>query len=119
MRIADNLNEGISTFYAELKRIKEIVNSAQKDDNLIFLIDEIFKGTNSVDRISGAKTVLTNLSSLKSIGIITTHDLELCSLEASVPNIVNYSFSEHYSDKGIEFDYKIKKVNQQLQMLNT
>lgn len=109
MRIADNLNEGISTFYAELKRIKEIVNSAQKDDNLIFLIDEIFKGTNSVDRISGAKTVLTNLSSLKSIGIITTHDLELCSLEASVPNIVNYSFSEHYSDKGIEFDYKIKK----------
>lgn len=109
MRIADNLNEGISTFYAELKRIKEIVNSAQKDDNLIFLIDEIFKGTNSVDRISGAKTVLTNLSSLKSIGIITTHELELCSLEASVPNIVNYSFSEHYSDKGIEFDYKIKK----------
>ena len=53
--------------------------------------------------------MLTNLSSLKSIGIITTHDLELCSLEASVPNIVNYSFSEHYSDKGIEFDYKIKK----------
>jgi len=56
MRIADDLNEGVSTFYAELKRIKGIVDFAHKRPNMIFLINEIFRGTNSVDRLNGAKT---------------------------------------------------------------
>ncbi len=108
MRIADDLNEGVSTFYAELKRIKEIVQTAEKDPHIIFLIDEIFRGTNSVDRLNGAKTVISKLNELAVIGMITTHDLELCEIADQYPRIKNYSFSEYYRDSHICFDYKIK-----------
>jgi len=107
MRIADDLNEGISTFYAELKRIKKIIALAEKTPRMIFLIDEIFKGTNSVDRLSGAKIVIEKLAVLGVIGIITTHDLELCDIVAPGTRIRNYSFSEEYRDGQIYFDYKI------------
>lgn len=108
MRIADDLNEGISTFYAELKRIKSIIDAAKKTTDLLFLIDEIFRGTNSVDRMSGAKTVLTRLDALGVSGMITTHDLELCKLSAIAGRIHNYHFSEHYENDSIHFDYKLK-----------
>ena len=108
MRITDDLNEGISTFYAELKRIKRILDSSESDQNTLFLIDEIFRGTNSVDRMSGAKTVITKLSKLNTLGMVTTHDLELCDLQQTVPRIQNYSFSESYEDKKLCFDYKIR-----------
>lgn len=108
MRIVDNLNEGISTFYAELKRIKKIVDDANKNNNTLFFIDEIFRGTNSVDRLKGAKGVLEKLQKLGVSGIITTHDLEVCSLEESFPNIKNYSFCENYVNDDIHFDYKVK-----------
>lgn len=108
LRIADDLNEGISTFYAELKRIKLILDTTKCDHNTLFLIDEIFRGTNSVDRLNGAKTVITKLSQLKSIGMLTTHDLELCDLQQTIPRIQNYSFSEYYKNKKICFDYKIR-----------
>lgn len=109
MRVADDLNEGISTFYAELKRIKTIIDFANKEENLLFLIDEIFKGTNSIDRISGAKTVIAKLNDLGVIGLISTHDLELCELANQYPKIENYSFLEHYTNDKIYFDYKIKQ----------
>ncbi|MCL2386323.1 MAG: DNA mismatch repair protein MutS [Defluviitaleaceae bacterium] len=108
MRIADDLNEGISTFYAELKRIKAIIENAEKTPQTLFLIDEIFRGTNSVDRLSGAKAVLTKLDSLGAIGIITTHDLDLCDITTRYPRIKNFSFSEDYRDNKIHFDYKLK-----------
>lgn len=108
MRIADDLNEGISTFYAELRRVKSILDAAQKDQFTLFLIDEIFRGTNSVDRLEGASAVISKLSTLGVIGMITTHDLELCTLEKRVRRIKNYSFSEHYEEGRICFDYKLK-----------
>ncbi len=108
MRIADDLNEGISTFYAELKRIKSIVELAEKEQNMIFLIDEIFRGTNSVDRLSGAKTVISKLNALNIMGIITTHDLELCEIADQYLRIKNYSFAEYYVENEIRFDYQIK-----------
>lgn len=111
MRISDDLNEGVSTFYAELKRIKSIVDEAKKGENILFLIDEIFRGTNSIDRLYGAKTVISKLNSLNVIGLISTHDLELCELASS--RIKNYSFSESYKDKKIFFDYKIKQGKSQ------
>lgn len=107
MRITDDLNNGISTFYAELMRIKEIIKESKENKSMIFLIDEIFRGTNSLDRILGAKTVLGNLNSEGIIGAITTHDLELCELE-KYSRIVNYHFSEHYKEDKIYFDYKLK-----------
>ncbi|MCL2204143.1 MAG: DNA mismatch repair protein MutS [Defluviitaleaceae bacterium] len=108
MRVADDLNEGISTFYAELKRIRGIIALAEKEPRMIFLIDEIFRGTNSVDRLSGAKSVLSKLNKIGALGIITTHDLELCEIANQYPRIKNYSFSEEYRNNQIHFDYKIK-----------
>ncbi len=108
MRIADDLNEGISTFYAELNRIKGIIELASKQSDMLFLIDEIFRGTNSVDRLSGAKAVISKLNDSGVVGIITTHDLELCELTSQFMRIKNFSFSEYYQDKKIHFDYKIK-----------
>lgn len=108
MRIRDDLNEGISTFYAELKRIKKIIDKSHSDPQTLFLIDEIFRGTNSVDRLKGAEGVLKELCKSHVSGMITTHDLEVCNLEDENPNIINYSFNEHYVDGEIFFDYKIK-----------
>jgi len=108
MRIADDLSEGISTFYAELKRIKGIIDRAREESQMMFLIDEIFRGTNSVDRLIGAKTVLEKLDELGVVGMITTHDLELCDISNDYPRIENYSFSETYRDHEIHFDYLMK-----------
>ncbi|MBU5310640.1 DNA mismatch repair protein [Tissierella carlieri] len=108
MRVTDDLKNGISTFYAELLRIKDIINYANKNNNIIFLIDEIFRGTNSEDRILGAKNVIGNLNKLGVVGAITTHDLELCILD-KYNRIKNYHFSEQYKDNKIHFDYKIKQ----------
>lgn len=109
MRIADDLKEGISTFYGELKRIKAIIEMAKEEPGTLFLIDEIFRGTNSVDRLYGAKTVISELNRLGVCGFITTHDMELCQLSKEQKRIVNYSFSEDYQDNRIIFDYQIKK----------
>ena len=109
MRLVDSLNEGISTFYAELIRIKKILKISQDNSNTLFLIDEIFRGTNSVDRLSGARTVISKLSQSEVSGMITTHDLELCELESSLPNVKNYNFSEYYEGGKIIFNYKMQQ----------
>jgi hypothetical protein len=109
MRIRDDLNSGISTFYAELLRIKTIIDYSHKELPMIYLIDEIFMGTNSLDRIAGARSVLKNLSKSWIIGLISTHDFELCDLEQEKQvNIKNYHFTENYSNNEIKFDYKLR-----------
>ena len=108
MRVTDDLKNKISTFYAELLRIKEILDFGKVHPNTLFLIDEIFKGTNSKDRILGAKNVLLNLNKLGLVGAITTHDFELCELDIH-PRILNYHFAEDYLEGKISFDYKIKQ----------
>lgn len=108
MRIKDDLQEGVSTFYAELKRIKQMLEIAENNPYCIGLIDEIFRGTNSKDRILGAKSVLRGLKQAGAIGGITTHDLELCEL-GQEKGITNYHFTEYYEDQTIRFDYKIKE----------
>ena len=94
--------EGISTFYAEINKMKNIIENANK--NTLILIDEIFKGTNAKDRIFSALEIIKKLNSLNANFIITTHDFELC----DALNIVNYHFEEEYKDNQIIFDYKLK-----------
>lgn len=109
MRISDDLNSGISTFYAELLRIKMIIDFSKNKQRMIFLIDEVFRGTNSRDRVSGARNVLLNLNKDWIIGLISTHDYELCELENDKSGrIVNYHFIESYTDDEIRFDYHLK-----------
>jgi DNA mismatch repair ATPase MutS len=109
MRVHDDLGSGISTFYAELLRIKMIIDHSRRKLPMIYLIDEIFMGTNSADRITGARSVLKNLSKSWIIGMISTHDFELCDLEQeSNVNVENYHFVETYSNNEILFDYKLR-----------
>lgn len=108
MRVSDNLRENISSFYAELLRIKKIITEAETGKRVFFLLDEIFKGTNSLDRHTGAKVLINKLSLTGSIGLVSTHDLELCELERQNERIANYHFQEYYKDGGIYFDYKLR-----------
>ena len=109
MRIKDNIEESISSFYAELLRIKKIVNESDSGKRVFFLLDEIFKGTNSQDRHTGAKVLINKLSRTNSIGLISTHDLELCDLEQENDKVANYHFQEYYEDGKINFDYKLRQ----------
>lgn len=107
MRVSDDIDKGISTFYGELLRIKDIIEYKKSNESFIVFIDEIFKGTNYNDRIFGAKEVIKQLSVDNSILFITTHDFELCDIEAH--KIKNYYFEEYYENNQIKFDYKIKE----------
>lgn len=109
MRVHDDLGSGISTFYAELLRVKKIIDHSRKELPMIFLIDEIFMGTNSPDRITGARSVLKNLSRKWIIGLISTHDFELCELEQeNRMSVKNYHFTEKYVNNEIKFDYRLR-----------
>lgn len=110
MRNEDSVSNGISTFYAELLRIKSIIEFSRQSFPMIVLIDEIYKGTNSKDRITGAAATVKNLALPHVLTIFTTHDLELCELEQDPDaDAENYHFSEHYDNDKILFDYSIKK----------
>lgn len=108
IRVDDNLAEGMSTFYAELLRIKEMVEAEKTGRPLLLLIDEIFKGTNSADRITGARAALRHLTNDHSITLVSTHDFELCDLTVPGAAIENAHFEEHYEDGKIAFDYRLR-----------
>lgn len=109
MVVRDDLAGGISTFYAELLRIAMIVEQARRGEPMIYLIDEIFRGTNSLDRIAGARAVLKELVHPHTIGLISTHDFELCGFEGEFPGqFFNCHFEEQYLDGQISFDYRLR-----------
>ncbi len=105
MKVVDDVSSGISTFYGEVLRIKEIIDYVASDKPMLVLIDEIFKGTNTIDRIVGATEVAHKLNKPKILTIITTHDFELCDIK----KVKNYHFLEHYENDKIIFDYKIRE----------
>ncbi|WP_342590153.1 MutS-related protein [Clostridium muellerianum] len=109
MRVSDNLEKNISSFYAELLKIKNIVKASKEKKEIFFLLDEIFKGTNSLDRHMGAKVLINSLSKEKTLGLVSTHDLELGDLQEESNNkIKNYHFREYYKNNQIYFDYKLQ-----------
>lgn len=101
IRVEDDVNQGISSFYAEILRIRAIVSVARDGKPMLALIDELFKGTNSADRIVGATSVVKQLKDTNSIVVVTTHDFELCSLAQ------NYHFQEYYENDKLCFDYQL------------
>lgn len=109
MRITDDVAHGISTFYAEILRIKAMADYRKQNMPMLCLIDEIFKGTNSADRIVGAREVITGLAGRLCITIVSTHDFELCGIEDREHKAAeNYHFEEYYEGNELRFDYKIK-----------
>ncbi|MCX7749266.1 MAG: DNA mismatch repair protein MutS [Clostridia bacterium] len=109
MRVSDNLERNISSFYAEILRIKMVIRAVEEGKRVFFLLDEIFKGTNSRDRHMGAKVLITKLEEKGALGLVSTHDLELAELEEeSKGKIKNYHFREYYKNNEIYFDYKLR-----------
>lgn len=110
MRVMDDVTKGISSFYAEVLRIKEMIEYSKKGRPMLVLIDEIFKGTNSTDRIVGAKEILKSLDKKHIMALVSTHDFELCKLiEGNEINGHNHHFEEYYEEDKICFDFKIKE----------
>ena len=109
IQISDDLAGGISTFYAELLRIKKMMTYSKHGRPMLILIDEIFRGTNSADRIVGARAAISRLTLPHAITIVTTHDFELCDLECAGIPVANAHFEEHYEGDKILFDFKIRE----------
>ncbi len=110
MRTTDALHESTSSFYAELKRLKIILDAVDRKEQVYFLLDEILKGTNSKDRHTGSKALIEQLIKSGGAGIIATHDLELGSLEAKYDgDLENLCMEVEVTDGELDFDYKLKK----------
>ena len=109
MRIADNLAENTSTFYAELKKLKTIIEAVRSHAPLFVLLDEILRGTNSLDRHIGSKALIKQLIKEKAVAVIATHDVEIAKLEEEYPqSIENYHFDVQVEGEELYFDYKLK-----------
>jgi hypothetical protein len=110
IRVQDSLTDGRSRFFAEITRLKEIVDRAtRRRGGVLFLLDEILAGTNSHDRRLGAEAVLTGLIDLGAIGLATTHDLALGeSANRLSGRAVNVHFVDHLEDGVLRFDYRLR-----------
>jgi DNA mismatch repair ATPase MutS len=109
MRTQDNLEEGISSFYAELKRIEQLMKLIKSGEAIFFHLDEMFKGTNSEDRHKGGVSLIKQLSELNAFGIISTHDLELAKLAGNHMIVDNYSFYSEIQEGEMIFNYELTK----------
>jgi hypothetical protein len=110
MRIADNLAENTSTFYAELKKLKNIIDQVKAHHKVFILLDEILRGTNSLDRHTGSEALIKQLIKEEAVAIIATHDVELATLEKDFTNsISNYHFDVQVAGEELYFDYKLKR----------
>jgi len=109
MRIKDSLNESTSTFKAELDRLQMLLAAVDSNTKIFFLIDEMLRGTNSVDKYLGSKAVIQQLISKKGVGMVATHDLQIAELEKQYPDYIrNFYFDIQVKDGEMLFDYKIK-----------
>jgi DNA mismatch repair ATPase MutS len=109
MRIKDSLNESTSTFKAELDRLQMLLEAVKSRQDIFFLIDEMLRGTNSVDKYLGSKAVIEQLIAHHGVGLVATHDLQLAQLEQQYPAYVrNFYFDIQVQNGEMVFDYKIK-----------
>jgi hypothetical protein len=109
MRIKDSLNESTSTFKAELDRLQMLLAAVEQEYKVFFLIDEMLRGTNSVDKYLGSKAVIEQLIAKNGVGMVATHDLQIAQLEQQYSTYVrNFYFDIQVVNGEMLFDYKIK-----------
>ena len=109
MKVTDSLDKKLSLFYAELQRLKMIMDAILSKEPVFFLIDEMLKGTNESDRHKGAIALIRQLVENKADGVLATHDLELTKLEQDyTETITNYHFDGYIEEDNLLFDYKLK-----------
>jgi hypothetical protein len=108
MRTTDSLLKDESYFFAELKRIKGVLDWLQKGERIFVILDEMLKGTNSVDKLNGSKELLRKLVQYKSVSLIATHDLKLSEMEDEFPQqVFNKCFEIRIENDDLVFDYKL------------
>jgi DNA mismatch repair ATPase MutS len=109
LHIQDSLQAGRSRFFTEITRVRQIGDLAGREPQLLFLLDELFQGTNSHDRKVGATAVLRNLVDRGAIGLITTHDLALISMADELDGrAINVHFQDEFRGDEMVFDYKVR-----------
>jgi DNA mismatch repair ATPase MutS len=115
MRIKDSLEQGVSHFYAELQKLKRVIDMArtQEGGTLLFLLDEILHGTNSRERILGARAIVRELLSRGAMGAVSTHDLGISDLEQELEKtgggtLKNVHFQEQVEGDTMTFDYRLR-----------
>lgn len=110
IRVEDSIEQGLSHFYAEVKRLKVILEAARDRSAppVLFLIDEIFRGTNNRERLIGSRAYIQDLVSHNGFGLVTTHDLELAELESAIPTLSNVHFQETIKNGALWFDYVLR-----------
>ncbi|MGH7790632.1 MAG: MutS-related protein, partial [Candidatus Binatia bacterium] len=109
MRLLDSLQAGTSHFYAEIQRLRQLVDLAAAPPPLLFLLDEVLHGTNSHDRRIGAEAVVRGLVGRGAIGLITTHDLSLAGIvDGLAPRAANVHFEDHLEGGVMTFDYRMR-----------
>lgn len=107
MRSQDDLEENVSSFYAELKRLKHLLSTIDGQKPVLFMIDEVLKGTNSKDRHKGAIALIKQLNASYAFGFVSTHDIELGTITNELNGVKNYSFNSEIIGDEIKFDYTL------------
>jgi DNA mismatch repair ATPase MutS len=109
LRVEDSLQEGRSRFYAEVLRVRQLLELARGPVPLLFLLDELFSGTNSDDRRVGAEAVVRRLLDAGAVGLVTTHDLALTGIaERLAPRSANVHFEDRFEGGVMTFDYRMR-----------
>lgn len=111
IKINDSVTDGFSFFYAEVRRLKGLLNELEREHPLpvLFLIDEIFKGTNNRERLIGSRSYIQSLAGQNGLGAVSTHDLELTHLADKIPGLANYHFKEEVQNGEMVFDFKLQQ----------
>jgi len=107
IRISDDLMNDKSYYFEEVLTIKEMIDNSDQGKPNLFLLDEIFKGTNTIERISAGKAVLSALAKAGNIVFVSTHDIELADLLKDEYEL--FHFSEKVNNRTVDFDYKLKE----------
>ncbi len=108
IRITDDLLDNTSYYLEEVLTVKELVDASKHDENCLFVLDEIFKGTNTIERISGGKAILSYLNKINHIVLVSTHDIELTDL-LEKENYELFHFTEIIENEKLIFDHKLKE----------
>jgi hypothetical protein len=109
MRVQDSLQAGRSRFFAEVTKVRQLLDIAKANDPpLLFLLDELFSGTNSADRVAGAEGVVRELLEAGAVGFVTTHDLSLTEVASRLPGAVNVHFCDGFAGGELKFDYTMR-----------
>jgi hypothetical protein len=109
MRVQDSLQAGRSRFFAEVTKVRQLLDIASSGGPpLVFLLDELFSGTNSADRVAGAEGVIRTLVDAGAVGFVTTHDLSLTAVTERLPGAVNVHFRDDFTTGELHFDYTMR-----------